>query len=215
MSFATHSWKEPLRTHRGETTGFNDAHPEDQAAIANFYNFRHEHFVDINQDLGTDKIIDRLYLGSMADAAYLPMLLQLKVSHVVNTAAEAAEPYEAEDIGNGKEIKYLALGLRDSPEEAKLLQQKGKFTKLKKATAWIHNALSESDSNVVLVHCVQGVSRSSSLVVAYLMQYHQMPIDDAIALVKKQHPPALRPFRFQELIRGFHYHLQENPTKEA
>jgi len=42
----------------------------------------------------------------------------------------------------------------------------------------------------VLVHCEMGLSRSPSIVVAYLHAVHGMPIDSAVALVKERHSMA-------------------------
>ncbi|KAF4114349.1 hypothetical protein G5714_004572 [Onychostoma macrolepis] len=47
------------------------------------------------------------------------------------------------------------------------------------AAEFIHKALSKPE-NKVLVHCLQGVSRSSTLFLAYLMIHHDMRLEDAI-----------------------------------
>ena len=66
---------------------------------------------------------------------------------------------------------------------------------------------SGSSGGSILVHCTQGISRSASVVVAYLMEYHGFPIENAVTLVQMRHSGALKPYRFQELLRAFHYHL--------
>lgn len=43
----------------------------------------------------------------------------------------------------------------------------------------------------VLVHCVAGVSRSVSVILAYLVRYQKMTLDDAFKHVKAQRPCAL------------------------
>ena len=42
--------------------------------------------------------------------------------------------------------------------------------------------------DAVLVHCMQGVSRSSTVVVAYLMRHRGMTFDTALALAQKKRP---------------------------
>ena len=48
--------------------------------------------------------------------------------------------------------------------------------------AFIHEAI--QGGGVVLVHCFAGVSRSSSVVIAYLMHYHGMSYMQAFSHVK-------------------------------
>jgi protein-tyrosine phosphatase len=58
-------------------------------------------------------------------------------------------------------IIYLALDLADRPDEDIL-------SHFPRVCNWLRTAL-EYDSNRVLVHCVAGVSRSATLVIAFLM----------------------------------------------
>ena len=50
---------------------------------------------------------------------------------------------------------------------------------LDNATSFIKEALSDDSTNQVLVHCEFGVSRSSSCVIAYIMETDQVPYDKA------------------------------------
>jgi len=86
-------------------------------------------------------------------------------------SAEAQPPINP----NGLEIFCLAW--RDSENQGKSEIKRG-FKQLMSATAFIHNAI--KSNGVVLVHCTQGVSRSSAVVVSYLIQYKKMDIDEAI-----------------------------------
>jgi protein-tyrosine phosphatase len=40
----------------------------------------------------------------------------------------------------------------------------------------------------VLVHCYAGMSRSVTIAVAYLMQEHQMKMDEALRLIRQKRP---------------------------
>jgi atypical dual specificity phosphatase len=49
---------------------------------------------------------------------------------------------------------------------------------------WIKNAMDEDESANVVVHCVCGVSRSPSVVIAYLMATQGMSLSDSLSHVK-------------------------------
>ena len=53
-----------------------------------------------------------------------------------------------------------------------------------KALDFINTAVKNNTG--VLVHCIAGVSRSSSCVIAYLMHYHRLRLIQAYAAVKRQ-----------------------------
>ena len=55
------------------------------------------------------------------------------------------------------------------------------------ATAFLHEQLTVRGHSV-LVHCMAGVSRSVTVVLAYLIRYQNMSLDDAFQHVKQRHP---------------------------
>lgn len=201
-----HTWTEPPRLppKGGPPIGFSGASRADQQRILDYYGYGGGEFLDTMHGLRTDQIRPRLFVGTMADAAYWPLLQQLRITHVVNVAVEAQScepPYESHGVS------YLLLPLVDSPEQAQLLN-KNRFEVLKRATKFIRSALrSNARHGSCLVHCVQGLSRSAAVVAAYLMEYEGMSVDRAVAEVRAKHPGCLNPNHWQELLRNFHYHL--------
>merc|ERR1712048_531042 len=116
------------------------------------------------QGLETDLVMEGLWLGHVGDACCSAFLEFGKIKRVLNCAAEVERP-EIEGIVTFK------LPWRDSEEQGKA-EQKAAFKRLRTATRFIHEALEVGE--VVLVHCVQGVSRSASVVVAFLMEWRSM-----------------------------------------
>mmetsp|Transcript_13461 Transcript_13461/g.30527 ORF Transcript_13461/g.30527 Transcript_13461/m.30527 type:complete len:482 (-) Transcript_13461:55-1500(-) len=203
----SHNWMKPRKpSDAGQPLeaphGFAYASPEDQQRIAEFYGFRDEGFIATMKGLRTDMIRPRLYVGSMADAAYMPLLESLGVTHVLNCAVEAqhraSPPYES------KGIVYYQLPLQDTPEQAKTLTRT-RFAALRNATRFVSNALKgrREQDNVVMLHCVQGMSRSAVVGCAFMMEYEGYGFQRALAEVRSRHPGCLTSSHWQEFLRKF------------
>ncbi|NXA04914.1 DUS26 phosphatase, partial [Sapayoa aenigma] len=130
-----------------------------------------------------DEVWPGLYLGDQDIASNRRELAQLRITHVLNASHSkwrgGAEYYE------GTGIRYLGIEAHDSPS----FDMSPYFYP---AADFIHQALNEGPwgrplclpPGRILVHCAVGVSRSATLVLAYLMIRHHMPLVEAIKTVK-------------------------------
>lgn len=187
------------------TQGFAWASSQDQQRIAEYYGYRDEGFVATMNGLKTDMIRPRLYIGTMADAVYLPLLKSLKITHVLNCAVEAQKappPYENQGL------TYSLVPMMDSVDQA-LTLAKTRFRLLRQATAFIHTALKggSKSNNAVFVHCVQGLSRGPAVVCAYLMEYDGLSMDKAILEVQTKHRNCLTSQHWQSCLYKFNADL--------
>lgn len=95
----------------------------------------------------------------------------------------------------------------DLPSETFLIDERGL---LREALDFIRQCESEhsegGDGGALLVHCMQGVSRSASVVIAYLMESGNMSMDEALALVQSRREVA-------NPNRGFSKHLRKIESK--
>lgn len=105
-----------------------------------------------------------VYVGSAGDAIRFQSLREKGITTILNAAAPECSSEDARHNG----LTVLEIDLKDKSDE-KI------STYFKKATDFIDNA----DGNV-LVHCKAGVSRSSTLVIAYMMKKFNMTLDEAI-----------------------------------
>lgn len=100
-------------------------------------------------------ITDRLYLGSYEQARSFQWLKSKGVTHILNCSREIPAVYPDSFV-------YLNLNLDDVPEQdiTDALVCSHMFIK------W---SLNKKDT-VVFVHCMMGISRSSTMVIHYLMK---------------------------------------------
>jgi atypical dual specificity phosphatase len=121
--------------------------------------------------LQANEIIPRLYVADMYTATDPPTLKRLQITHIVSVVhTSALHPYPSN-------LKHLNLPIEDriSSNMARYLDQ---------AVEWIKNAMNEDESANVVVHCMCGISRSPSVVIAYLMATQGMSLTDSLSYVK-------------------------------
>jgi len=119
-----------------------------------------------------NEILPGLFLGNSEAARNLSLLQSQGITHVLVSAIECKPCFPAL-------FQYLHLQLGDAVG-ADLL------TPLPEAMAFLTAAFSEGGK--VLVHCFAGVSRSATLVVAYVMRTHRLKIREAVAFVRARRP---------------------------
>ncbi|XP_047233846.1 dual specificity protein phosphatase 13-like [Girardinichthys multiradiatus] len=123
-----------------------------------------------------DEVWPNLFIGDMSVANDRYSLWKLGITHVVNTAHGRMYCQGNHDF-YGATVEYYGVPADDSPTFD--------LSRYFFPTAeYIHNSLNSNGARV-LVHCAVGVSRSASLVLAYLMIYHAYTLLEAIYKVKE------------------------------
>ncbi|EPT02983.1 phosphatases II, partial [Fomitopsis schrenkii] len=115
-------------------------------------------------------IIPRLYLSNLFTARDGIQLKHLGITHVLSVMEE--EPKVPQDMG----LQTLHVPIRDEVG-ADLLAY------LEDTTEWIKVALTENDTNKVLVHCLVGMSRSATVVCAYVLATTNLSPSETIDFV--------------------------------
>lgn len=117
-----------------------------------------------------NKILDQLWLGDMS-AAYNKLLLKkYGVTHILTVASGIPPKHPSNFV-------YKVVTILDSPS-ANLKAHFQSCIKFLKAAI--------EQGGTVLVHCFAGVSRSTTIVIAYLMQELGMGLTDSLMYVRKQ-----------------------------
>ena len=117
-----------------------------------------------------------LYLGPQecAGESMLEKLKNKNIQAIVNCTKHFACHHEKTG-----DIAYCVVGVNDEMHASIDMYFDG-------ASAFIEASLAAGKN--VLVHCRQGISRSSTIVIAYLMQYYHMTRDEAYLFAKNKRP---------------------------
>lgn len=126
--------------------------------------------------IGPTLISDHIVLGGRDDANDKSLMRNLGITHVLNVAQQLTNSFEGSFV-------YLKLNIIDNADV-------DLTPYIKPAISFIKHV--ESIGGRVLVHCIAGVSRSVSMILAHLMSHHRMDLVGAYNHVKS-HRPFIRP----------------------
>lgn len=112
----------------------------------------------------------KLYQGKGEQATSVRVVKDLKITHIVNITKEHPNAFP-------DKISYLKLPI-DDERASNLLKHFEETSEFMEAAFKM--------KGVVLVHCNLGVSRSSSVVLAYLMKSQQISLEKALQFLKSR-----------------------------
>lgn len=127
-----------------------------------------------------DKIIDRLYLGNLKGASEFNALKAAGITHILQVAA-GIKPFFPQDF------KYKVISVTDTSQSSLIRHFPAAISFIKEGMA----------KGAVLVHCHAGVSRSASVVIAFLMQERDMQFQEAFQFASKRRPVIFPNMGFQ------------------
>lgn len=142
-------------------------------------------------------VIDHVYVGSGTVARSREILNENGITHILNSAGYACPEYYPE------EFTYMTLWLKDSPSED--------ITSVLYIVFDFIEAVRQQGGRV-FVHCCKGVSRSTSLVIAYLTWLQRCTFQDAFNFVKAARAVTNPNLGFACQLLQFQKQLQNAPN---
>ncbi|XP_061695799.1 dual specificity protein phosphatase 22-B [Syngnathoides biaculeatus] len=142
---------------------------------------------------GVNKVLPHLYLGNFRDGRDREQLAKNNITHILSIHDNAAPILQ--------EMTYLCIAAADLPTQ-NLTQH------FKQSIIFMHESRLKGEG--CLVHCLAGVSRSVTLVVAYIMTVTGLGWKEALAAVRVVRPSAGPNLGFQRQLQEFETtHLHE------
>ena len=146
-------------------------------------------------DYGSDiinisKIKDSFFIGDKISGINLDVLIQFKISHIINTSGTEILNY-FESIG----VEYLTLNWVESPSQI-LLDSNDII--VDKIMLFISESLSRGEG--LLIISVKGKNRCCIVVVIYLMKKYSWSVDKCIQYIKsKKEDIEIEPYFIKQL----------------
>jgi len=139
------------------------------------------------------KITDNIWVGNYNDSCNDEFLKKYKITHILCCAKEITK---LSDNLVTEDYTYYRLPIVEEPVG------KRKFNAwFRKGAAKINEWVSKGHN--VLVHCAQGISRSVSTVITYLILYKGFSYDKAYGIVQK-HRVKMNPYsEFIPVLKGY------------
>lgn len=138
-----------------------------------------------------DEIVPRLFLGSLNSASSLDMLKALQIKHIL--VCGSFLPIFHTHPEENWPIRYHRLPLADSVDEDIVRY-------LTSGCQFIDDCISRGEG--ILVHCAAGVSRSASVVLAWLMKNKGYSYDEAFIFVRRKRSCINPNSRFESDLRS-------------
>ncbi|RNA25119.1 dual specificity phosphatase 19-like [Brachionus plicatilis] len=155
-----------------------------------------EEYLRINGDAATQIIPNFLYLGGHNSIKNVAELTKYGITHVLNMAQELSlNNHEYLD----KKIKILQISAKD----AEMYNIRPDFDL---AFMFIDDCLRSGGK--IVVNCARGISRSATIVIAYLMFRYNLRLDQAYSLVSSLRPQVRPNIGFRNILGIYDLELE-------
>ncbi|KAJ9456235.1 putative rhodanese domain-containing dual specificity protein phosphatase [Diplonema papillatum] len=149
-----------------------------------------------NKELHATMVLPWLYLGAAHDANREEEIRRLSITHIVNLQQETATK-------RWDNIRYLHITVSDHSDSPIARHFNDVIKYLEEA---------RSSGGVALVHCRQGISRSATVIIAYLMNLMRVPYKLAHDVVRRRRAVINPNLGFVTALEGFQEHLKIDAT---
>ena len=134
------------------------------------------------------EIINNIFIGAYLNAKNWNELEKNNIKYILNCATECKNIFE-------DKIKYLILDIKDQND----FPIQDFFDK---GIQFIQESVNNNDGNI-LIHCMEGKSRSTTLLMAYLIKYKNENTNSAYKIVKSKRQLTMPNLGFMFKLREY------------
>lgn len=140
-----------------------------------------------------NRIKGEIYLGNASAAKNLPLLNTNSITHVLICCSEIGPSF-------ADKLTYKKLNIQETFD----FNISSFFNE---AYDFIESCL--NSGGAIFIHCVQGQSRSPTILISYLMRKFRMNLSKALMMVKRNHPQTEPNLGFIEQLQAYEKSLVE------
>mmetsp|Transcript_20402 Transcript_20402/g.30347 ORF Transcript_20402/g.30347 Transcript_20402/m.30347 type:complete len:556 (-) Transcript_20402:20-1687(-) len=117
------------------------------------------------------EVMERVYISGYAAACCHQLLDELKISHIINLAVECRNVFP-------DDFQYFRADLQDNVDQdlSKVLVEIPKY---------VGAVLADDPEAVVLIHCLGGISRSATIMLAVLMLHNNWSLEKSLLSLRE------------------------------
>ncbi|XP_050435869.1 dual specificity protein phosphatase Mpk3 [Adelges cooleyi] len=145
------------------------------------------------------EILPDLFLGNATNSEDLEWLKKHRIEYILNVTSDLPNTFEEQGS-----IKYMQIPISDH-----IGQNLAGF--FPQAIEFIDNGRAQKKG--VLVHCLAGISRSVTVMLAYLMAHRQLSLNEAYNMVLKRKANIDPNFHFMQQLHSFEKQLLDARTQ--
>lgn len=158
-----------------------------KASIISYVDHGQDKEIDVRNNIS--EILPGLYIGNQIAASTIVKHHANFISRMI-TLRSQTKPFKAE------EIVWKGIDIEDSAK-----------TSIRSHFEEVYNFI-EATEKAVLVHCREGCSRSTTVVIAYLMKKFDLSFEVAYSYVKKKHPRTIPNKNFTKQLMEYEFSLR-------
>lgn len=142
--------------------------------------------------VSSDKILDNIYLGNLSASVSKDYIEENNINHIISAVTGAYPIYD--------NITYTCLDLLDES-----------FFEINKVFNETNNVIEENlrKNKNILIHCICGVSRSTTVLCAYLIKKTNYTPEEAVNLIREKRSIVNPNPGFMNQLQKYYDYIQE------